>query len=298
MPETCQFCDKNFLNKNSLTSHQKKTKYCLIIQGKLSEVKNKCSYCDEIFSNDYIKKHTEICPKKLGYYENKTKSLEEHIIVLNRQISYLEGKVEVLEKNPKTINIIENNNNNSNNTTNSTTNSSTNNSKSYKNSSVVNFLAPLNDLKIEDIEKIASEKFAPNYLHKGQPGIAQFCKDHIVNCQDGRKRIMCSDPVRMRFKIKESDNTVNEDIEARYFINKVSEPIKTATKDVYQNVQEKYANEQKQIDEGVERKDGISKEDIEYKKDRLVKSYFDILNFDNTGLNKDFLKEFSKLTKV
>lgn len=286
MPETCHFCNKTFSNKNSLISHQKKTKYCLIIQGKLSEIKNKCSYCDEMFSNDYIKKHKETCSKKSEYYENRTKQLEDHIVTLGKELAYLEGKIDVLEKS-KNIHI-----------ENATISNRIDTKTNYhNNSSVINFLAPLDELKKEDVERIASENFIPNYLHQGQLGIAKFCKDHIVSSEDGRKRITCTDPTRLRFKIKNADNTVREDPEAREFITRVAEPIKTATKDVYEDVKTTYDNEQKEIEKG-ERKDGVSKEDIEYKKNRLIRMYFDILNFDNSELNKNFLKEFSKITKV
>lgn len=46
----CQFCKKLFKSKYNLISHQKKkTKYCLKLQGKESEIMFNCEYCEKNF---------------------------------------------------------------------------------------------------------------------------------------------------------------------------------------------------------------------------------------------------------
>ena len=45
----CEFCEKEFSTKSSLTYHKKTAKYCLEKQGKKNE-EYKCCYCDKLFT--------------------------------------------------------------------------------------------------------------------------------------------------------------------------------------------------------------------------------------------------------
>ena len=80
---TCDFCKKEFSTKGVLLSHQKTTKYCLVIQG--INIKNcnfKCDYCDKTFTLKHnLNDHISICKeKKIKEAEyNKNKEYDQEI---------------------------------------------------------------------------------------------------------------------------------------------------------------------------------------------------------------------------
>ena len=59
----CTFCNKIFSSKSSLNNHQKTTKYCLKLQGKLEEEGNFiCEYCNKKFTlKTNLLNHHGIC---------------------------------------------------------------------------------------------------------------------------------------------------------------------------------------------------------------------------------------------
>ena len=63
----CQYCERSFSTKGSLTNHQRTAKYCLKIQGKISIKKIinlKCSGCDKEFKQKgNLDRHYKRCSK-------------------------------------------------------------------------------------------------------------------------------------------------------------------------------------------------------------------------------------------
>ena len=51
MVYVCQYCKGEFSTKSNLNSHQKRTKYCLKIQGKNKESVFVCEHCQKILSS-------------------------------------------------------------------------------------------------------------------------------------------------------------------------------------------------------------------------------------------------------
>ena len=68
----CEYCKTEFVNIYTMTSHQKKAKYCLTIQGKINLEKNKkefnCEYCQKNIST---KQNLESHIKKCQYIQEK-----------------------------------------------------------------------------------------------------------------------------------------------------------------------------------------------------------------------------------
>ena len=57
----CQYCNHTLKNKSSLNAHQKKTKYCLKIQGKLDKGKFICECGKDFYSKHHLTDHQGIC---------------------------------------------------------------------------------------------------------------------------------------------------------------------------------------------------------------------------------------------
>ena len=62
----CNFCNKIFSNRSSLSTHQKTTKYCLKLQGKIEENNFKCEFCCKSFTTkQYLSTHVDSCNKEI-----------------------------------------------------------------------------------------------------------------------------------------------------------------------------------------------------------------------------------------
>ena len=74
---SCNFCNKIFTSKTSLSKHQKTTKYCLEKQGIKNE-EYKCEYCSKILSTQLrLNTHINICKIKDKNEVNKYISLSD-----------------------------------------------------------------------------------------------------------------------------------------------------------------------------------------------------------------------------
>ena len=52
-------------------------------------------------------------------------------------------------------------------------------------------------------------------------GIAKMCTDKIINTKDEKKLICCTDTTRKKFKYIDKKGNIKEDIEARFFVDRV-----------------------------------------------------------------------------
>ena len=86
----CEYCKKEFSTKGILTSHQKSTKYCLILQGKSITEDFKCQYCIKKFTTQSnLNDHLLICKEKpIKEYEeklyNESKMRDEQTLKINQ----------------------------------------------------------------------------------------------------------------------------------------------------------------------------------------------------------------------
>jgi hypothetical protein len=72
-----------------MNNHQKKAKYCLLIQGKI-DVKRKtdfnCKYCKKnLISKQKLSHHLDICDKKCNFLLNEIKEKDQIIIKIKTQ---------------------------------------------------------------------------------------------------------------------------------------------------------------------------------------------------------------------
>jgi hypothetical protein len=111
----CQYCNKILSSKSSLLLHQRKTKYCLKIQGKVTKGEFNCEYCGQNFTyKSALQSHYQSCSANKPYvreslrncqnYEIKNKELKKRIILLEKDKLDLQERydklAETLAKQP------------------------------------------------------------------------------------------------------------------------------------------------------------------------------------------------------
>jgi transcriptional regulator NrdR family protein len=112
----CEYCKKEFSTKGILTSHQKSTKYCLILQGKSIREDFKCQYCIKKFTTQSnLNDHLLICKEKpIKEYEEKlyneskirdhfVKTIDEQILKNNQLNTELTETKKMLENKEEKI---------------------------------------------------------------------------------------------------------------------------------------------------------------------------------------------------
>jgi len=277
----CDFCNKEFKTTSSLNYHQKTAKYCLGMQGKDIVKEYKCENCEKIFSTKQnLSYHIDVCKQSKEQEREKYKDLydkydimkidmekykvllserDNTIKCLEKNISELNQTIADIAKQPKNTNIK---------TQNNIHNILTDYKTYEEHTSKDRILSLAKDNNIED------------YFWKGQRGVAEFVYDRIAKTENGQMIICCTDPSRNRFKYKNENNEISEDIDAHIFNKKISEPIKKIYNDVHSNIQ-------KEIDEKIiaGSKD-YSKTDLEFKKDIALEKNTEIQmisNYDESG---------------
>ena len=215
MKVICNFCSNEFKNNNILKKHQKTAKFCLIIQGILTDTKEEkktekkiyeCYDCFSILSskNSYLN-HLTICKaKKIREIKDiENKRLNQLIYELNNNIEELKQEnqklilqvnmyksdhecVQEIAKQPKH--------------TTTTTN--------YLN------LSPL-FLKKSDIKNQINNNFLEENFLQGQEGVATFTYNNFLLDENGNTKYPCSDKNRRMFVFKSKDGNIDKDFEAQ-----------------------------------------------------------------------------------
>jgi len=221
MSVECDFCKKIFSSKSNLYNHQKKTKYCIELQGKERTILYDCKFCGKNFTSKQnqiehsckkrddelkLKQQQEKEENTKREYEFKLKEQEniiynqkEYIAKLEGNIAKLEAKLEkfedtvtsmVLSKTEKKPH-----------TTNTTTTNTTNNI-------VIN-----NTLNLNDIEKMNSfldEKLDKEVLAGGQKSFALLMSSTML-----KDKYKCVDPSRQNFEFTNELGEIERDVKAK-----------------------------------------------------------------------------------
>ena len=239
----CEFCHKIFSTKSNLLNHQKTAKYCLIRQGKENK-KYTCDLCEKEFTikqtlqEHYINclkinyKHQERLKDKENKYQDKLKEKDNLIIQLQEQIKqkeydhdlnnkqrndiilqlreretqkdeYIKELKDMLEKANKTIADIAKQPKTLNNTDNRVNNHITNN------------------FDINDISKMTSmleNHLTPDVMRRGQEGVADMLKTHLLQTATGDPMYECTDVSRQKFEFRNADGNMETDPKATKLI--------------------------------------------------------------------------------
>jgi len=154
----CQYCKKVLSTKSSLNQHQRKTKYCLSIQGKkLGEYK---CYCGKDFARKHhLVSHQESCQLISPVF----RQMKEENLVLKKQLEdALRREQELREDFNKLATVSAKRSTTTNNTTN-------------------NLNLGVFDKSAADIKRIVDENYDRAYLIQGQKGVAKFTYKHVLN---------------------------------------------------------------------------------------------------------------------
>ena len=216
----CQFCNKDFTSKSSLTNHQKTAKYCLKLQDTNKEISNfNCDYCRKLFTSRYnLNLHLLNCKDKEIEILRKEKDKEIETIKKekDKEIETIRKEKDKQENNYKeqikdlqqtiermVLKAIERP---------TTTNNNTLNITSF-----------MDFDNIDKIKNAIEDKLDINYVVDGQKRLAHFVKDNLLMDDSGKLRYICTDPSRQIFKYKDSTGEVKKDVEAKKLTNYILE---------------------------------------------------------------------------
>ena len=229
----CNFCNKMFSSKSSLSTHQKTTKYCLKIQGKTQLSNFCCEHCNKDFTskqqlimhlnsckdkeffeklenykNEYElklkKNYEEELLKQKQYFENKIKIKDNEINILKQKIAELNGCLFTLKDDHETVKEIAKQPTNTINNT---------------NNNILNITTSIDFDNIEKIKDVIDNDLNVDYICNGQKGIARFIKDKFLKDENGKLIYVCTDPSRQIFKYKDITGEIKKDIEAKKLTN-------------------------------------------------------------------------------
>jgi len=250
----CEFCKSCFVNKTTLLEHQKTAKFCLNKRGEKNE-EIKCKYCDKILTthqrlnthlsickvklkeineekNNYIKsivdqnekyitKIKELVKKinekeesetkikeneiKLREKEIKLKEKEEYISKLEELLKEANQTIHNIAKQPKTIQ----------------TNTNSNNDNRIKTQNNLSQVFDINDIK--KINNVLEKHLTPDVLAKGQKGVAEMLKEHLLQNEKGELIYECTDVSRQKFEFINTYGFIEPDPKANKLLKSLSD---------------------------------------------------------------------------
>ena len=240
----CQYCKGKFISKQVLLNHQKRAKYCLLIQTNINTNTNviseliKCQYCELEMVPNHLQRHHNRCIKRFetliiekdNIIKDKDKLIikilkEKDILIIENETIIKEKEKEIdkqkviIEKEKYKLiiekeiykelgehsrKVVEEIAKQPRNQKTNVTNQTTNN---------LNMLTPM-DMNVEDFGKIINDSFTKDYLLNGQKGAARFTVDKILKDSDGKLKYVCTDTSRQIYRFKTPDGLVQKDFKA------------------------------------------------------------------------------------
>ena len=216
---TCEFCKNTFTTSSNLYYHQRHTKSCLEIQGRVPPVKPICQYCGETVSNaSRHRLHEEKCDKRPSPIEEKMAIEMNHLrLQLAERDQELEkireDNVRLQEANIKNEALIEEFRKRMDRTDELLSKRSkiTHKTTNIFNGNVTQHL----DLSNTDrIHAKLSQHLDQNTMNQGQVGIARLVVKEILTTDDNQLLYVCTDQDRHIFRYLNADGEEVKDIRA------------------------------------------------------------------------------------
>lgn len=217
----CHYCNKTFSAKSSLFHHQKTAKFCIQKQGLQANQDYKCTYCSKILSTQLrLNTHIKICKIRLKEEEDKdtaelerckldVKDKNELIVQLKerekQKDEYIKELKDMLEKANRAITEIA--------MQPKTTNTNTNNDN--RTSHITNNF-DIND--IAKLTRVLDMHLTKDVLRRGQEGLAEMLKEHLLQTATGEPIYECTDVARQKFEFRNADGNIETDPKATKLI--------------------------------------------------------------------------------
>jgi len=301
----CDFCKTTLSSKYILKTHIINNKACLALRNLELKTDFSCNGCNQysldlqrlnihhesckpyqrlLIKEEYDK---EICEIKLQH----KKEISDLIRLHKKEISHKDEKIKDLQTHlDKLFSTIEKLASQAIDKPTGTTITTTTNNNNVRNIYSDKYF--LDKLTPEELNKKCQNYLTEQVFFGGQKGIAQMCSDHIIKTKDNKVLLTCSDVSRKKFKYMDENGNLKEDYEARTFTEKVFEPIKKASKDVYENILLDIKDEQEREEIDYNRKSALNDKTM-----KAIDCFAQIVNIDNPSSNSDFKNELAILNK-
>jgi hypothetical protein len=179
---------KDEINKYKLIIAKNQREYKKILNQKEKEYKDLLNQKEKEYRDNLSKKEQE-----LFIIREQTK---ENIYELKNQLLYANGIIADIAKQPKTINTSNTNSHNDNRIENQ------NNTQTFD----------INNIK--KINNLLEDHLTPEVLSKGQKGVAEMLKQHLLQNERGELIYECTDVSRQKFEFINPDGNIETDPKA------------------------------------------------------------------------------------
>jgi hypothetical protein len=256
---SCEFCNKVLSTKSTLTRHLTTCKIKIQKENEKTTIEStvkpvSCEFCNKVLSSQKtLKRHLLSCKVR-----EKDKLKTDEITVLNERIRCLQ------EQNKKTqeqntilketnialkekVNCLSEQNKNLSEQMFQLANkpTTTHNNKQIvkKQINLINRLAPY-DISERLVQQIVDKEYTEDDFRQGPGRLASFVATKIATNQDGKKKIVCTDYARRRFKHLNGDGSdVVEDIGAIHLCKTITKPMKQVISTTYDKIKEDLIDE-------------------------------------------------------
>jgi hypothetical protein len=244
---TCEFCNKVLSTKSTLSRH---LTICKIKKQNENENNNttvvSCEFCNKVLANhSALKRHLSTCKIKKEKDELNTERnknmlsenllLKEKVRCMSDEIIALKEKVNGLQEQNKVFSdqMFQ--------LANKPT--TTNKQIVKKQINLLNNLAPY-DISERLVQQIVDKEYTEDDFRQGPGRLASFVATKIATNQDGKKKIVCTDYARRRFKHLNGDGSdVIEDIGAIHLCKTITKPMKKVISTTYDKIKEELIDE-------------------------------------------------------
>jgi len=227
---TCEFCNKSLSTKSTLTRH---LLTCKIKKERESgnNMVTSCEICNKVLLKKNKTRHLAVCnsEKNNNEFNEKYKSLSEENIVLKEKVKFLQEQNDRLSEQMFQL---------------ANKPTTTNNRQIVKKQiNLINKLAPY-DISEQMVQQIAEREYTEDDFKQGPSRLASFVASKIATNHDGKKKIVCTDYARRRFKYLNDDNSdVIEDIGANHLCTTIVKPMKNVISNTYDKLKEDLIDE-------------------------------------------------------
>jgi hypothetical protein len=219
----CEFCSNEFSNKQNLNYHQKKAKYCLLIQKKDPDQTFRCDGCNKQFtSNVTLVRHKKGCSST-----ELIKKLREDNDIQKTLITELKKEVELLRTDKKDLQ------DRYDNLSITAVKRPTTSTKNVQINNYIKNMPPLLQSDITDnVHNLTLEHHS-----KGPEGYAEYALEFPF-----KDKIVCVDTARNKIKYKNEDGDVVEDVGFRKMMVKLCTELKDRSFSLSQEHYEKLSD--------------------------------------------------------